>query len=130
VTKEPWALLVVFVAALRAFEDYRDMEGRVRFAERESRNGGVITMFGMFADRRAAIMSSSWRQVATTCLTNLDASSGFFHLLHNQTTTTSPLPIEVPGSVPKLLDENCGLYKLDRSFPVSAAQRAMLAPLD
>jgi hypothetical protein len=112
VTKEPWALLVVFVAASQAFEDYRDMEGRVRFANRESRNGGVIMihgMFGMFADRRAVIMSSSWWQVATTCLPNLDASSGFFHLLHNQTTTTSSLPIEVPGSVPKLPEDHCGL---------------------
>lgn len=43
VTKEPWALLVIFEAASRAFEDYRDMDGRIRFANRESRNGGVIT---------------------------------------------------------------------------------------
>jgi hypothetical protein len=101
VTIEPWALLVVFEAASRAFEDYRDMGGRIGFANHESRNGSVIMdLFGMFARRRAkdyALQGKSWRPSPTRPTPKV--SSGSFHLLHYiQTSTTSALPIEAPGS--------------------------------
>jgi hypothetical protein len=82
VTIEHWALLVIFEAASRAFEDYRDMGGRIQFANHESRNGSVIIgLFGMFADCRAkdyVMQGKSWRPTLPT----FNVSSGSFHFLH------------------------------------------------
>ena len=100
VTKEPWALLVIFEAASRAFEDYRDMDGRIRFADRESRNGGVITacLTCLQPDTLRLCHQGKSRRPAAMLAPLLPPSK----VLHSQTTTTSLLPIGIFGPLPRI----------------------------